>query len=173
MPASEHHRQPRDDIQQITDVLHRYCRSMDRMDRALGYTVWDNAGTADYGELFKGTGRDFIDFAYDVHRNQISTSHRISNISINCAGEEAGSETYVVVDVLSEADGEVVLRTGRARYLDKWVRRNGRWRITHRQFILDFITTHVVEQPVIGNAQRNGSDPSYALLGDGQEPSGA
>jgi len=34
--------------QAITDVLHRYCRGLDRMDREMAESVWHAGGTADY-----------------------------------------------------------------------------------------------------------------------------
>lgn len=154
------------DLQEIEKLLHRYCRSMDRLDHELGYSVWDGDGSADYGDIFKGTGRAFIDYACEFHSGLVSTSHRISNISVNVTGERAGSETYVIVDLLEQADGRYTLRTGRGRYLDEWIKRDGRWGIAHRRFIFEFLTEQVMDQLPIGQLCRDGRDPSYALLGE-------
>ena len=45
----------------IAEVIYRYCRSLDRMDRDLADTVWHPGGTADYGVSFKGAGAEFLD----------------------------------------------------------------------------------------------------------------
>src|ERR1700676_916277 len=45
--------------QAITEVLYRYCRAIDRMDRDLASTIWHPGGSADYGPVFKGTGEAF------------------------------------------------------------------------------------------------------------------
>ena len=46
------------DRQEITDLIYRYCRAMDRMDHEQGYAIWHEDGTADYGpDVFQGTGQ--------------------------------------------------------------------------------------------------------------------
>ena len=47
--------------QAITEVIYKYCRGLDRMDRELADTVWHPDGTADYGN-FQGTGAQFLDY---------------------------------------------------------------------------------------------------------------
>jgi hypothetical protein len=56
------------DRQQITQLLYRYCRAVDRVDEELGYTIWHDDGEADYGRVYRGSGRGFIDFVCDAHR---------------------------------------------------------------------------------------------------------
>jgi hypothetical protein len=34
------------DRQAVTDQIYRYCRAMDRIDHALGYSIWHPDGTA-------------------------------------------------------------------------------------------------------------------------------
>ena len=56
------------DRQAITDLIYRYCRSMDRADAELGYSVWHPDGTADYSaQFFQGTGYDYIDWVCAHH----------------------------------------------------------------------------------------------------------
>ncbi|WP_176599162.1 MULTISPECIES: nuclear transport factor 2 family protein [Sphingobium] len=154
------------DIQAITDILHRYCRSMDRIDRPMGYSIWSDDSFADYGEIFRGSGPEFIDWACDHHSTLVSTSHQICNPIIKLMGQRAASESYVTAGLLGQADGGYVLSTARARYLDEWICQDGRWGIKRRRFMLDFVYTHGVDQLVIGPDSRNRSDPSYDLLGD-------
>jgi hypothetical protein len=84
----------------ITAVMHRYCRAMDRIDAKLGYSVWHDDGTADYGPFFKGSGRDFIDWVCNFHRTLISQFHQVTNILIDVMGEHATSESYVTAALL-------------------------------------------------------------------------
>jgi hypothetical protein len=149
---------------EINQVLRRYCRSMDRIDAPLGYSVWHEDGIADYGPVFKGTGRGFIDWVCDYHRSLESTSHQIANALIEVDGDKAVSETYVTVTLLAKENGQGRLTTGRGRYLDNWSLRGGRWAIDTRCFLLDFAFTQDV-QAQIGWGIRNSSDPSYGLLG--------
>ncbi len=151
--------------QAISDVLMRYCRSMDRIDAELGYSVWHEDGLADYGSVFKGTGREFVDWVCMFHRTLVSHSHQIGNILIDVQGERACSETYVTVALLSPKKDEFQsMVTGRGRYLDRWSKRGGHWAIDNRQFILDFAITQDVHAQ-IGWSSRDTTDPSYEHLG--------
>ena len=42
------------DTQAIRDVLSRYCRGLDRMDRPMAESVWHEGGTADYVGIYSG-----------------------------------------------------------------------------------------------------------------------
>ena len=42
------------DRQAITDLIYRYCRSMDRIDAELGYSIWHEDATADYEGYYTG-----------------------------------------------------------------------------------------------------------------------
>ena len=150
----------------IDRVLARYCRAMDRIDAALGYSVWHEEGTCDYGHYYKGSGRGFIDWVCDYHRGLDGHSHQIAQRLIEIDGRCATSETYVTVGlVFRDMDsGAQMLTTGRGRYLDRWSCRNGVWAIDHREFVHDFSIT----QPgavTLSEGRRDASDPSYAYLG--------
>lgn len=156
--------------QAITEVLYRYCRGLDRMDRELADTVWHPGGTGDYGVIFKGTGEEFLDWVWPVHAAMRRHSHQITNILIEVDGDHAVSEAYVTVALRNEVEsGRVVDIIGRGRYLDRWSRRDGRWAIDHRRFVDDF--TNVVDVPASAmtdeshtGAQRDRHDPSYDLF---------
>jgi hypothetical protein len=150
--------------QEINQVLRRYCRSMDRIDAELGYSVWHEDGTADYGTIFRGTGRAFIDWVCDFHRRLEAQSHQIANTLIDVQDDRAASETYITVALLFRKEGTQLLTTGRGRYLDRWSRRQGRWAIDARTFVLDFAITQDVNAQM-GSGARNSTDLSYALLG--------
>jgi hypothetical protein len=150
--------------QAITDVMHRYCRSMDRIDAPLGYTVWHEDGIADYGKVFTGGGHEFIDWVCDFHRTLLSHHHQVGNALIAVDGDRAGSESYVTVDLLRAEGKRRILRTGRGRYIDDWSRRGGRWAIDRRRFVLNFVDEREVHIDM-GWGSRDSSDPSYIVLG--------
>src|SRR5579864_5098115 len=83
------------DRQQITDLIYRYCRAVDRIDVELGYSVWHPDGLAEYEAYYSGTGRGVIDKICGNHQALLAHSHQISNIIIELDGERAGSESYV------------------------------------------------------------------------------
>lgn len=150
--------------QAISDTLYRYCRAMDRMDLAAGYDIWHDDGAADYGPLFKGTGRGFVDFAYQSHSGLERHSHQITNILIELDGERAASEAYVIVALRMQKEGRPVQLTVWGRYLDRWSCRKGRWAIDRRVFVLDMDEMReVVPSNQVGGS-RNRDDPSYDIL---------
>ncbi|WP_419924695.1 nuclear transport factor 2 family protein [Candidatus Poriferisocius sp.] len=142
--------------QAITEVIYGYCRALDRMDKDAAYEVWHADGTADYGEdIFKGTGRRFVDWVWTAHAAMSTHSHQITNVLIQVDGSRAASEAYVTVALRTLPFGdaaEVADIFARGRYLDQWSRRDGRWAIDHR----DFITDHSVTVP---NSNPDSHDP--------------
>lgn len=126
------------DRQQITDLIYRYCRAVDRLDLELGYSVWHGDGLAEYEAFYSGTGRGVIDKICAQHRLTLGHSHQISNVIIELDGEHAGSESYVTA-TLRLRDGERLKQiTVWSRYIDRWSRRGGRWGIDKRIAIRDF-----------------------------------
>ncbi len=155
--------------QEITEVIYRYCRGLDRMDRELALSVWHADGTADWGSMYQGLGSGFIEWVWDAHAGFERHSHQVTNILIDVDGERAVSESYVTVALWARPDPLQVLElVGRGRYADRWSRVEGRWAIEHRRYISDLQTTTKIpienaESSVEG--RRDTSDASYAVLG--------
>ena len=124
------------DKQAITEMLHRYCYAMDANDRQLGYEVWHADGTAHYEGMFDGLGRDFVDFGQSGHEAAFGrTSHQLTNILIEVAGDQATSRSCVTAaGLIANSDSIYVIR---GRYHDQWSRRDGVWRIDSRHFTTD------------------------------------
>ena len=78
----------------ITDVLHRYCRAMDRMDRPLALSCWHADGTDEHTPLFAGSAQGFVDWVWRLHEPMVGTRHCLSNIQIEVDGPRAWSESY-------------------------------------------------------------------------------
>jgi SnoaL-like domain len=151
----------------IRDQLHNYCRAMDRRDDGLGRAVWHEDGTADYGaEVFQGLGRDFVDQVSRNHLRRAAHSHQIATVGIEVDGEHAASEAYATVRLVTEGPDGVSEEFFAGRYLDRWSRRDGRWAIDHRLWVLDFgELDRPVATPLAGDGARDRTDPSYAVLG--------
>lgn len=153
------------DRQEIADQIYRYCRAMDRIDHALGYSIWHDDGTADYGHNFQGSGRGFIDHVCQQHAGLLQHSHQVSNIIIELDGDRAGSEAYVTATLRMVRDGRVMQMTVISRYVDTWSRRNGRWAIDHRIAMIEMDEMREVT-PMMAHdrARRDRTDPSYGVL---------
>lgn len=153
------------DRQAITDQILNYARAMDRIDHALGYAVWHADGTADYGEMFSGTGRAFIDWVCATHAPMIGHVHRIANVLLTLEGDRAASETYVHATLRFEQEGVLRQADVFGRYLDRWSRRDGRWAIDHRVYVQDLDEVRDAGAPLVGGwGRRDRDDASYAVL---------
>ena len=149
----------------ITDLLHRYCRAVDRLDHELGYSVWHPDGEADYGATFQGTGHGFIDFVIEQHRQCLTTSHHVTNIALELDGARAASEAYHFAAIRIEREGRPHLINVWGRYIDTWSKRDGRWGIDRRVTVRDFSDMREIA-PLDGDprSRRDRDDPSYAVL---------
>jgi hypothetical protein len=154
------------DRQEITDLIYRYCRSMDRMDHEQGYAIWHEGGTADYGpEVFQGSGRGFIDWVCESHKHLDAHSHQVTNIVIELDGDHAGSEAYVTATLQRTRDAKTTQMMVWSRYIDQWSKRNGRWGIDSRVAVIDFDEVReVTPMKPHTRGRRDRSDPSYAAV---------
>jgi hypothetical protein len=154
------------DHQAITDQIYRYCRAMDRIDHELGYSLWHDDGTADYGaDVFVGSGRGFIDFVCAQHSHVLIHSHQVTNIIIELAGDTASSESCVTARLRIERDGKLLQMEVLSRYLDRWSKRGGRWAMDHRETVMDMDEVReVTPMKQHDRWRRDRTDPSYGFL---------
>ena len=129
------------DKQAITDIIHLYCRGIDRVDQALLRSLFHPDSTHKHG-AFSGRSADFIDIAIEQIRKYRGTTHQIGNIIIRLDGNVAYSEAYYFVHHRvpaasgNPADDEDYLAHG--RYIDRYEKRDGAWRIAHRNGVWDW-----------------------------------
>lgn len=149
----------------IMDKIYRYCRSVDRLDIEVGYSVFHEDATADFGASYVGTGRGWIDWCCKEHLNFLHHSHQVTNIIIELDGEKAGSESYVFATLRRQDGDKVIQHEFWARYIDQWSKRDGEWGIDSRYCIVDYGTQREVE-PMGGDPRstRDHSDLSYTAL---------
>jgi SnoaL-like domain len=167
----------------ITEVIYRYCRAVDRMDRELAGTVFNPEATADYGPTFQGPAQALIDNLWSNHATLTGHSHQVTNILIEVDGDCAASESYAYATLWNaDAEGVLVLLTAIGRYIDRWSCRQGVWAIDHRRFVYDLVysstpavapgqehdvlaRTAARRDPRQGVGRRDRTDPSYEVLG--------
>ena len=152
--------------QEITELMYRYCRSVDRLDIPLGHSIWHDNGVADYGaDVYQGDGRGVIDHICAQHLHTLHHSHQMSNILIQLDGERASSESYVTAWLRMRRGEQLMQITVWSRYIDRWSRREGRWALDHRLAVRDFDEIRAVtatKDHQVG--RRDLSDPSYGVL---------
>lgn len=121
------------DQQEIRDVVHRYCRGIDRQDYDLVRSCYHPDATDDHGD-FRGGIDDFIDYIRVGLPRFERTMHFIGNVLVDVDGDTARSESYLVAYhhmAASRTKPERDFVAG-LRYVDDFERRDGEWRIAAR-----------------------------------------
>lgn len=126
--------------QGLHDLVVTYCRGVDRGDETLLASVFHPDADVFTG-MVDGKGPDFARrIVMLVRENLRSCFHSVANEYFEVDGDRAVGETYVLAHTLSLGDDPVQTLTG-GRYLDRFERRDGRWRIAERRFVSDWSQT--------------------------------
>jgi hypothetical protein len=149
----------------IRDVLSRYCRGLDRMDKPMAYAVFTADATANYYGIYEGTGHGFVDWVWQAHLTMATHSHQITNVLIEVDGDSAVSEAYVTVVLQQQRATGAVEMQARGRYLDRWSKCGEHWQIVAREHVID--TQSEMPLAAVGKSvesRRDDGDPSHALF---------
>jgi hypothetical protein len=160
---------------QIQDVIHRWCRAVDRLDLASIETCFHPDAHDDH-VFYRGDIPGLVECLAQRHRSISFSSHAVSNVLVEFVSAElALAESYVRVtqrrpidpDQRSEAGGhDSQISDVHCRYLDRFTKVNGRWRIAHRTLVIDAAMEYSDREPLhrlppaeSGNrGRRDGSD---------------
>jgi ketosteroid isomerase-like protein len=124
------------DRQAIRDCVYRYSRGVDRHDDELLASVFHPDAIDQHGNLFLGRAPDFVRWANGAHSGYVSHTHSITSHSCEIDGNVAHAESYVLT-VHRHADGRRVRVLG-GRYVDRFERRDGEWKIAVRRVLRDW-----------------------------------
>jgi ketosteroid isomerase-like protein len=123
------------DRHDIRQCLLRYTRGVDRHDRALMISAYHPDAIDEHG-VAHGNPAEFCDWAISWHAEfQHQHQHIINNTTIELDGDTAHVETYYTF-FGDNRDALPTLAFG--RYIDRFERRNGEWRIAHRVCVNQF-----------------------------------
>jgi ketosteroid isomerase-like protein len=123
------------DRQAILDCVHRYCRGVDRHDYELLRSVFHPDALDQHGDFVGGVPA-FLKFAEEATSIHAGSVHHITCHFCEFDGDTAHAESYVL-SVSREKDGKTAMVLG-GRYLDRFEKRNGEWKIALRRVVRDF-----------------------------------
>ena len=127
------------DREAIRDCIYRFCRGVDRVDEeALRSVYWPDA-TGRHGAA-QGDATSFIDSVLKNRKAGGRAIHLIGNILIELRGDVAAVESYfrTTLDGRNAQDKpQETLLAG--RYIDRFERRNGEWRVAARTVVYDWV----------------------------------
>lgn len=113
-----------------------YMRGLDRLDLELLRSVYHPDATDDRG-FFKGSGPEFCEFAIATLRDHKSNHHMLGQMNISIEGDIAFGEIYFNAYHRIVADGVETDFVVIGRYIDRYERRAGNWKIAHRSELND------------------------------------
>jgi hypothetical protein len=125
-----------------------YCRGVDRCDTELIASAYHPDASDDHG-AFQGTGHELARVVPEVLAEHfVSTMHMIGDSIIDFTDDTtAYVETYVHADHRARTnDGDFLERFG-ARYVDRFERRGGAWRIADRVVVVEWTDTSPITPP--------------------------
>lgn len=147
--------------QECMELVYRLARGLDRCDAALVRSVFHDDATDDHGQ-FKGSAGEFVDWVIPVLQGMERTQHFIGNVLVDVVGDTAWGESYFIANHdMTDAQGIPVRYVASGRYLDRFERRGGEWRIAHRGCVFDWSATH----PRTDNWDRTAGPRRYGMRG--------
>lgn len=160
------------DKQAIHELVHAYCNAADRHDHAKMRALYHEDAIDDHGHFAKGPAMDFIDKLPEIQKGMEILHHNVTTVNIKLDGNKAEGEVYIIAfhKVKDGGKGFDVLIGG--RYFDKYEKRNGAWKFSHRAIVADWAypaTPSAVnlEHPFLAGAHigKPGlADPSYGFF---------
>lgn len=156
------------DERDIREVLLRYCRGVDRCDAALIASCYHEDAVDDHGSWFVD-GPDVARLVVEaVKPGSAVAMHFVGNMQVEVEGDTAFAESYLLAFRTYDKDGHSYNRTRAARFIDRFERRKGQWRISERVVADDWDRVDEVLQRQEGHESfRRGSkdqnDPVYAI----------
>ncbi|GLQ25142.1 hypothetical protein GCM10007853_30160 [Algimonas ampicilliniresistens] len=124
--------------QDISDVIMRYARAIDRADGPLLHSCYWEDAIEEHANSYTGPAHDYIDGAMKRLQGGDVMMHNVGNIHTELEGDTAWVETYLITFARFPKDGVSWDTLTGGRIFDKFERRNGEWKIAHRKIALDW-----------------------------------
>jgi ketosteroid isomerase-like protein len=124
------------DREAIRDALIRYSRGIDRHDVEIIVSAYHPDAVDTHGQ-WEGGPEALAEWGNRAHaQNWLAHNHFLGNTTFDFSGDTCHTETYVLdVQRRNDDTGNDVLG---GRYIDRFERRDGEWRIARRVLLLDW-----------------------------------
>ncbi len=152
------------DKQAISEVVLRYCRGIDRMDRELVRSCYHPDASDSHGS-FEGSREEFLAWVWRLLERYESSMHLVGNLLVEPVGDVARAETYGIAFHRGRSeDPRLNLVTG-FRYVDRFERRAGEWRIARRVAVTEWVRQDDPARrwPIPAGMRRGARDASDAI----------
>lgn len=123
---------------EVRHLLATYARAVDRHDWDLLRTVFHPDARDDHG-AYRGGIDGLVDYLDDAMSSVLSATHALAQVRCDHLDADTVDAETVATAVHRHVrrDGSLVDLTFAVRYLDRVVRRDGRWAISRRVVVVD------------------------------------
>lgn len=156
----------------LRKLVHAYCRAVDRGDIEGLRDLYHPDAVDAHGGFSSGGVDRFIEELSAARPFIRRMQHNITTVNFTIAGDAAEGEIYTIaVHTLAGRERDTDLIVG-GRYLDKYEKRGGTWKITQRTIVTDWAQvrdpssmdlTHPITRQTLKGALDT-SDPSYEFF---------
>lgn len=122
----------------IREVLAAYARAVDRADGTLMKSCYHADAVEEHGGNYTGNAHEYVDAAVPRIMRMGVLQHLLGTSYIELNGESAQVETYIWTFARFEQDGGDLDTFTGGRLLDRFERRQGEWKISHRKTVFDW-----------------------------------
>lgn len=139
------------DRAELTDLVMRYSRGVDRRDFALIRSTYHDDAIDDHGEMFCGSPDEYLAWLPAALEPMDCTIHAISNTLFVVDGDVAEGEHYGYNFHRTRAEPrqEIIIY---GRYLDRYEKRDGAWKFARRKFVFDHGYTTPVDEKSLASS---------------------
>jgi len=155
---------------EIREAVEAYIHARDHADGEATADIYHPDSTEDHGPI-QDSGRRFAERANEALLSYWTGCHHLlGQTRIKVTGDTAGAETYFLASLTRELDGVKMLDQMAGRYIDRFERREGKWRIKARKCVSSWslsvpITSDFLRGHEFLQTQQSEQDPSYEVLG--------
>jgi hypothetical protein len=168
------------DKQAIYELICAYCNAADRHDHAKMRSLYHEDAIDEHGHFAKGPAMDFIEKLPEIQKPMEILHHNVTTVNLKLdPGSESGAgatraegEVYLIAfhKVKAEDRSYDVLIGG--RYFDKYEKRDGTWKFSHRSIVADWAypadpSAVRMDHPFLAGAhigKPGPADPSYGFF---------
>ncbi|CAN5188222.1 nuclear transport factor 2 family protein [soil metagenome] len=156
----------------LRKLVHAYCRAVDRGDFATLRELYHQDASDAHGAFSDGGIAGFLDQLAATRPYLRSMQHNITTVNFVVDGTHAEGEIYTIAThTVAGRDHDVDVVVG-GRYLDKYEKRDGAWKLVERMIVTDW--AHVndpsavdLSHPITRDSPRGAldtTDPSHSFF---------
>ena len=160
------------DREEIRSLIYAYCNAADRHDQDKMRSLYHEDAIDEHGHMSKGPAMDFIGKLPEIQAPMEILHHNVTTINLAIDGERAEGEVYLIaLHRVKGSDGPFDVLVG-GRYFDKYEKRNGVWKFSHRAIVADWAypadpSAVRLDHPFLAGAyigKPGPADPSYGFF---------